>query len=177
MSDIQCQNLGGDRALGEYWERIFCQEEARRGRAVTPLQIGRSNSAEWFRINEKKWNRFTLPDVVIWTCPGEHYEIKHKTTTKHGTYGLEKYRFEALTAFAEETQQAVMYAIHDHHGDRNSKNNRLTDWCVANVLILAEYGGQEFWGNSWVGGQKKRVPILYWPARLWHPLFPERAAA
>ena len=177
MSNIQCQDLSGDRALGEYWERMFCQEMVRRGKSLTPLQIGRSNSAQWFQPRGEEWNRFTLPDVVIWTSPGKHYEIKHKTVNKHGKYGLEKYRFEALTAFADETRQSVLYAIHDHRGDRGNKQNKLADWGVADISTLARAGGQEFWGNSWVGGEQKRVPILYWPAELWRPLFPERVAA
>ena len=171
MSDVQCQDLIGDRGLGAYWERELCREMARRGKAFTPLQIGRDNSAEWFRHNGEKWNRFTLPDVVIWTNPGEHHEIKHKTTNKYGKYGLEKYRFEALVAFALETKQPVMYSIHDHHGDRQNKQNNLSDWVTADVLNLHGADFQQYWGNSWVGGEKKRVPILYWKAELWQPLF------
>ena len=171
MSDVHCQDLNADRLLGTHWEREFCKEMARRGKAFTPLQIGRDMSAEWFQHNGKKWNRFTLPDVVLWTNPGEHHEIKHKTANKHGNFGLEQYRFEALLAFAQETQQRVMYTIHDHHGNRDSKQNNLADWITADIKHLEGASVGIFDGDSWVNQKKRRVPIVYWPRELWKALF------
>ena len=102
----------------------------------------------------------------------EHHEIKHKTATRHGQYGLEKYRFEALLDFARETNQPVKYTIHDHHGKRHNKEGILADWITVDVtqLLGAEDGIYE--GPSWVNSRERRVPIMYWNATLWEPLFP-----
>lgn len=170
---IHCNDVGIDRRLGEYWERVFCCMMAERGKMFTPMQIGRSTSVAAFSKTNGKWNRFTMPDVTVWTAPGEHHELKHKTTTKYGSFGLELYRLDALVAFARETAQSVRYTIHDHHGLRNDKTNRLQDWCSADVLTLANAEHQCHWGDSYVSGVRKRVQILYWNIRWFSPLFPE----
>ncbi len=172
MSDVQCQDLTGDRNMGEYWEREFCWEMARRGKAFTAMQIGRKTSAQWHRPQGRKLLHFCLPDVTIWTSPMEHHEIKHKTATHHGQYGLEKYRFEALLDFARETGQPVKYTIHDHHGKRHKKEGVLADWITVDVMQLLDAEDGVYDGNSWVNSRKRRVPIMYWNATLWEPLFP-----
>ena len=171
MSDVQCKDLSKDRAIGEFWEREFCKLMARQGKTFTPLQIGRKSSAQWVGYSGR-WHSRALPDVTVWTHPGEHHEIKHKTTNRHDSYGLERYRFEALCAFAEETKQAVMYTIHDHGGNRNSRRGI---WLTANINDLSVVPYKVFPGDSWVNGVKKRVPIMYWPRRHWVPLLLDSA--
>ena len=131
-----CGDLSGDRRLGEYWERQFCVMMAERGKTFTPHQIGRQTSASAWSKTDKEYNHFTLPDVTIWTSPGEHHEIKHKNATKSGRFGLEHYRLDALVEFARETNQLVLYTIHDHKGNRDDKTNRPDDWLTISVLRL-----------------------------------------
>ena len=167
-----CENLTADRKLGDHWERQFCVMMANQGKMFTPMQIGRSSSAVAWAKTNGHWNHFTLPDVTVWTYPGEHHELKHKTATRHGSYGLERYRLDALVGFARETDQDVFYTIHDHHGNRDDLTNHLGDWVTANVMTLADCIELERWGDSYVGGAKKRVPICYWSSQFFfRPLF------
>lgn len=172
MSGKQCRNLKKDRATGKYWERQFCLLAKQQGFMFTPMQIGRAESALAYKGNGKRWNTFTLPDVTVWTAPGQHHEIKHKEPNRHKSYGLERYRLDALLSFAEETDQDVMYTIHDHRlaGGRDVKENDISHWRTVSVTTL---DGAWTWngpGYSWVNGQKKRVEMCYWPARMWQAL-------
>ena len=171
MSDIHCKDLAGDRRLGAFWERQFCLMMASRGKMFTPLQIGRTESAQAYYAVGRKWHHLTLPDVTVWTAPGEHHEIKHKTTTRANTFGLERYRLDALLAFAEHTQQAVFYTIHDHHGEKHDTTNRRADWITANVMDLRDARPRCSIGQSWVAGRPTSVPILYWSRDVFLPLF------
>lgn len=167
-----CANLVADRNVGAHWERCFCVHAAKAGKSFTPMQIGRNESAAWFSRPGLKWNKFTLPDVTVWTAPGEHHEIKHKAPTRAGEFGLEVYRFDALLAFAEETGQPVLYTIHNHalSGGRDSMVDRIEHWITADVRDLKgkHRTGR---GSSWVNGKPHDdVPIYYWNARLWGPL-------
>lgn len=168
-----CGNLKADRKLGELWERNFCKLAARHGLTFTPMQIGRAESAQAYSIQNGKWNSLTLPDITVWTAPGQHHEIKHKNPTSHGSFGLEVYRFNALIAFAQETGQDVMYTIHNHDlcGGRNTTVNKIEHWFTVNVLDLP--GRHSFLsknGSSYVSGVKTKVPIFYWQTDLWTPL-------
>jgi len=170
MTD-HCGDVNGDRKLGEFWEREFCKMMADTGVMLTPHQIGREASAQAYSIREDKWNLFTLPDITIWSAPGEHHEIKHKTVTKYGSYGLEEYRLQALIDFAYETTQAVYYTIHDHGGNRCGNTNRREEWVSADVRKLHDASHYESIGPSYVGGRKKMVNVWYWNRKLFHPLF------
>lgn len=166
-----CKNNVADREIGAFWERQFCLLSADVGKSFTPMQIGRDNSAMAFSKNGR-WNKYTLPDVTVWTAPGEHHEIKHKNPTKNGMFGLEVYRFNALFWFARETQQDVMYTIHNHAlaGGREIKENKIEHWITANILALNDNWVYTTNGNSWVNGQRKETQIHYWPISLWQPL-------
>lgn len=167
-----CTNLSGDRKLGQYWERQFCVLAAQVGKAFTPTQIGREQSAQAYCRNPK-WNHYTLPDITIWTYPGEHHEIKHKNPTHNGMFGLEIYRFNALIWFANETRQTVMYTIHNHDlaGGRETKENKIEHWVTANVINLNEKWSRVIENDSWVGGKRTPVvPTYYWMQTLWIPL-------
>lgn len=167
-----CANLTSDRELGQYWERIFCQMAALLGKVFTPMQLGRADSILAFQKNGNGWNRYTLPDVTVWTAPGEHHEIKHKDPTKFGSFGLEVYRFDALRWFAHETGQAVLYTIHNHAlaGGRDVEENDLAHWITVDVRELDGQWSGTFPGFSWVNGQRKKVDIHYWDQDLWQPL-------
>ena len=170
-----CGNLSADRSLGEYWEKQFCSMMADAGKMFTPLQIGRPSSAVAYSKTNRKWDYppLILPDVTIWTSPGEHHEIKHKNLAKNGRFGLEEYRLESLIRFAKETQQDVRYTIHDHKGNREDKTNRKEDWVTASVLRLATATKTKSTTESWVNSKKKLVPIFYWMPQLFEPLFKE----
>lgn len=178
-----CSDLAEDRKIGAYWERAFCALAANHAKAITALQLASpdESAAAHFRTNEGGWSRWALPDVVVWTSPGEHHEIKHKTTTPDGRYGLEQYRFQALVEFARETRQDVLYTIHDWGlaGGKDVTVNHIDHWRTAPILSLVGKGtATEF--PSWRGGQRvDKTPGLMWPASLWTPLadYWARAAA
>jgi hypothetical protein len=169
----QCANLDSDRKLGEYWERQFCFLAGNHGFAFTRNQANKAEAAlAWERRADGKWDTYTLPDVSFWTTPGQHHEIKHKSPTRYGCYGLEKYRFDALIWFAGTTGQPVFYTIHDHalSGGRDCTFNSIEHWRTASVTFLADNIQQTSFGSSWVDGVRKSVLIHYWPTSLWKPL-------
>jgi len=168
----QCVNLGKDRAIGAYWERQFCVLAKQYGFMFTPMQIGRTKSALAYKGNGKQWNRFTLPDVTVWTAPGQHHEIKHKEPNRYGSYGLEQYRFDALMAFAKETGQDVLYTIHDHQlaGGKKNKENDIAHWLTIPIVVLDGTWNWTGPGNSWVNGQEKKVTMYYWSTDIWWAL-------
>ena len=166
-----CENNSSDRRLGKYWERMFCWLAAQIGLWFTPMQIGHNGSARAYSRNGR-WASLTLPDITIWTFPGQHHEIKHKNPTRYNSFGLERYRLNALLMFAEETRQDVMYTIHNHDlsGGWLAKNNDIDHWVTVNVQDLD--GTWTFEGRfpSWVNGTKKTVLQYFWPVDYWQPL-------
>lgn len=167
-----CTNNGADRAKGEYWEKQFGIMAAQHGKVFSFLQIGRNGSALFYLKIGGHWRKHTLPDVVIWSSPGEHHEIKHKAPTARGRFGLEVYRFNALMEFAETTQQRVMYTIHNHAlaGGSDAKENNIAHWVTANVTELDGQWSSQYPGYSWINGQKVETEIYYWDQELWQPL-------
>lgn len=163
-----CTNNAADRGLGAYWEMQFCAMALLSGRSFSPLQLDHKGSA----VAYQQANVYTLPDVTIWTHPGEHHEIKHKNPTRSGMFGLEVYRYNALKWFARETKQDVLYTIHNHDlaGGRDVKLNDIAHWWTVNILKLDHNWREQRWGYSWVGGQRKEVSIYYWSIGLWQPL-------
>jgi len=160
--------LDDDRMLGSYWEQEFVKMAIQAGKMVTSLQLNHTKSIIAF----KNIRTLTLPDIVLWTFPGEYHEVKHKSPTRYGSFGLEKYRFDALLDFANETRQKVMYTIHDHSlsGGRESKDNLISHWFTANVMDLNNKWVRLSYGSSWVAGVKKDgIPICYWKKELWRP--------
>ena len=165
---MHCVDLESDRKLGALWERKFCELAAHFGRVFTAHQLNRLGAACAAGLGV---NHLLLPDITLWSAPGEHHEIKHKAPTELGCFGLEQYRFAALLQFARLTGQRVFYTIHDHSraGGRTATVIRLEDWVESEVRSLE--GQQELaWGLSWVNGESKRVPICYWSAKLFAPL-------
>lgn len=170
---VQCSDNAGDRKVGEEWERQFGILAGSHGKVFTPHQIGhpRGSALAYGPGGHKGWDRYLLPDVTVWTAPGEHHEIKHKSPTRDGCYGLERYRLDALVKWANITGQNVYYTIHDWQkaGARSSRDpvpNRIEDWCTADVKDLARRITKSQRGSSWVDGIKKNdVLICYWAAR------------
>lgn len=163
-----CGDNAGDRSIGDYWERQFCQMAESFGFIFTAHQLHKSVSATYNGAMEG-----TLPDVTIWCCPAQHHEIKHKDPTRSGCYGLEVYRFEALKRFANLTGEPVYYTIHDHHqaGGKHERENRLSDWCTAQVCDLDGAWTGIYPFPSYVNGERRdRVPTYLWPVDLWQPL-------
>jgi hypothetical protein len=165
----QCTNNADDRRLGALWEERFCAHARRTGRAFTAHQAAlKSISAMWHVQGASR----PLPDVTLWTAPVEHHEIKHKDPTRAGEFGLETYRFQSLTAFAEESRTRVLYTIHDHSrsGGRDSHIDQIEDWLTVDVLNLLDRPVRRATGKSWVNGKPKDVEVCYWPVSLWVPL-------
>jgi hypothetical protein len=172
VSEIQCKNLSDDREIGAAWERNFCRIMARYGYVFTPFQIGRNKSAQcYFMDSDNKYQLKTLPDIFVMNSPGEYHEIKHKEPTKHGSFGLEKYRLNALLWFSQITNQKVFYTIHNHKlaGGKHVKVNSLSHWVFADVNDLKDKY-REFNGFSWVNGEQKKVSICYFDQKLFKPL-------
>jgi len=168
-----CTNLKEDRDLGEFWEKMFCKLAKENQLSFTPMQIGRESSAVAAAPDGKY---YTLPDITIWSAPGEHHEIKHKQPNRYGRYGLERYRFDALVWFWRETGQEVLYTIHDWRtaGGKWLTENNIDHWVTATIERLYEVVARgemlEFPGDSYVNGEVKRVPICYWKTENWLPL-------
>lgn len=174
-----CGDLQGDRAIGAKWEQEFCKLAAKYGRSFTAHQIGRSKSAQAFYIKSGKYHPMTLPDITIWTRPGEHHEVKHKYPTRDSMFGLERYRLEALRWFAEETGQSVYYTIHNYAlhvvGSSLDEKKLLTlndpeHWVTAAITELAQDVDKEKTGFSYVNGQKREVDICYWDIVRFQPV-------
>jgi len=172
MSNIQCVDLKSDRKLGNYWERQFCIMASTYDRCFTPHQWDKTGAATAYG-KRKHWKTYTLPDITIWTAPGEHHEIKHKNQTTHESYGLEVYRFEILSEFAIITDQSIYYTIHDHDlaGGKYIQTNNIAHWVTARIgEDIQEKNALRVWGYSWVNGEKKHVPIFYWNSFLFRSL-------
>jgi len=168
-----CADIQSDRELGAYWEREFCKLAARHGLVFTPIQIGLSKSAQAWSLRENKWKNYTLPDITVWTAPGQHHEIKHKCPTRYGSFGLESYRFEHLIEFAHITQQDVLYTIHNHalNGGRHNKTNDIRHWLTANVMELdGKWTVSGTHSSSYYANGVITPQIYYWPVSLWMPL-------
>jgi len=172
---MHCLDNDSDRKLGERWERQFCLLAAGMGKVFTPMQIGRDKSAQaWTKNKDDSWSHWTLPDITVWTSPGEHHEIKHKAPTNNGRFGLEVYRFNALLIFMNITNQQVLYTIHNHalNGGRDNTDSHIEHWFTASISDLDNkwnYIQQN--GVSWINGTKKaNIPIYYWNISFWKPL-------
>ena len=172
-----CSDNSGDRRIGRDWEERFCELVAQRGRSFTTHQIDKSGAALAISIDMEREKRRTLPDVSVWTFPTEHHEIKHKSPTKEGHFGLEVYRFDALRWFWLETGNDVMYTIHRHdwNGGRNVERNRIEDWVTISIAkmdqLINRGAAVRRFSPSWVNGSRKdNVPMWYWHANLWAPL-------
>lgn len=168
-----------DQQLGHLWERQFCQLAMQYRKSFTPHQIGHDMSATWYRPIASGVYPALLPDVTVWTAPGEHHEIKHKNPTNSGCYGLEQYRLEALLAFRAETKQPVLYTIHDWQlanapTSRATMPNHIAHWVTVDVVVLQDYITAEHLSTqsfpTYVNGRKTIRPGYFWPITLWQPL-------
>ena len=161
----QCVDNKEDRSIGYYWERQFCIMAYNYGKCFTPHQWDKNSSAMAF----SNLNKYTLPDVTIWSCPGEHHEIKHKNPNKHNSIGLELYRYNALYEFKNITHQTVFYTIHNHDlsGGRYGKVNSINHWLCGSIGdIINLSNAKKFKGKTWLNGEAAIVDILYWDIEL-----------
>lgn len=171
-----------DRELGATWERHFCRMAEWYGKSFLPQQIGRTGAATWRKGNRTQSQPALLPDITIFSWPGEHHEIKHKAPSKYrrregmGSYGYERYRLRPLVDFRLETQQPVFCTVHDWeaagaHRSNESMPNVLQDWRVVDVMTLDTYITEQRlspdWLGTWVNGQAQQREGYYWPVSLW----------
>jgi hypothetical protein len=173
---VTSRDNAADRRLGAHWERQFGIMAAQHSRVFTGHQLDKTGAAAAYGLDGDRWDRWLLPDIVIWSAPGEHHEIKHKNPTYSGCYGLEDYRLRSLVKFANTTGQHVYYTIHDwqHAGAANSREdlpNRIEDWFTADITDLSRTRTEHRDGPSYVNGKTEIVPISYWSrARFFRPL-------
>lgn len=162
-----------DRETGAYWENQFCRMARGLGKVFTPHQFKRPDNSALFygpASDSEGKSQWTLPDITVWSAPGEHHEIKHKNQTHDGMYGLEVYRIEALVRFANTTGQAVYYTIHDWQlaGAANSQErvaNDMTHWLVGDITQLSRGCTKPGKSDTWYAGQLRRdEPTWYWTA-------------
>lgn len=170
LSASHCENIEKDRKEGRYWEDQFSRMAGRYGYSRVENQAERNGAAIALGPDGE---RFILPDVTLRrNGQTEYHEVKHKNPTRFDAFGLEVYRFDSLLWLAQETGQDVLYTIHNHNlaGGKNIKENNIEHWITANILDLNENWIRRIWGDSWVGGRRRRVPIYFWQAGLWCPL-------
>jgi hypothetical protein len=165
------RNNAADREIGQHWETQFCGMARAYGKVFTPHQFRRSGSAMFYGgapdLDGK--TRWTLPDITVWSAPGEHHEIKHKNADRSGCYGLERYRLDALVRFANTTGQKVYYTIHDWemagaHAAKEDVANDIDHWLVGDVAELSVGHTRQAPGWSYYGGEQRKVDIWYWTA-------------
>lgn len=149
-----CEDIQSARNLGGKWEQNLCELAARYSRSFTCHQYKKSEAANCWKRIDGQYHPYLLPDVTLWTAPGEHHEVKHKDPMYGGYYGIEQYRWEPLLWFARETKQSVHYTIHDWEmaGGRDVEANRIEDWVTANVLDLDQFKKPGSW-PSWRNGR------------------------
>lgn len=134
-----------DRRIGAHWEREFCKMAAGFGKVFSPHQINTlDGAAVAYGLGDNgQWDNYLLPDVTIWSAPGEHHEVKHKQRTWDLCYGLERYRLDALVRWANTTGQPVYYTIHDWQvaGGTDAADesipNDLRHWFYADVETIS----------------------------------------
>jgi hypothetical protein len=185
---LQCNDNQADRALGGYWEQMFCLMAAQHGRMLTRHQFHAKCAAAAFYLNAHgRQCRIILPDVTLWSAPGEHHEIKHKEPTPRGFFGLEGYRIDSLLWFARASGQPVYYTIHNHYlnGGREDRSNHIEHWITQDVLSLSEEPRDEMHfyklnDVTYINGIRSLAKIGYWHqslfvplGRLWTPSPPE----
>ncbi len=162
-----CADNAGDRKLGQYWEEQFGHMAAARGKLFTGHQWKKSQSA----LAYKRGGKVVLPDITIWSRPGEHHEIKHKNPTNDEYFGLERYRLESLVEFAKAAFGETLYTIHDWTTPgRDNRENNIDHWITAPVLLLSAHVERETDGYSYINAEKKLVPICYWKIEWFGPL-------
>lgn len=165
-----CVDNAKDRSVGHYWEEQFCEIALKFDKCFTPNQWNKTKAAMAY----SRLNKYTLPDIVIWSCPGQHHEIKHKEPTRDGYFGLEEYRYEALLAFKQITNQDIYYTIHNHKlsGGVDSPINKIEHWFTAKILddINKSNTSKMKNGPTWYNGEKVERLILYWEPSLFKPL-------
>jgi hypothetical protein len=160
-----------EREIGAQWENQFCGMARTFGKVFTPHQFGRPESAKFYGPPEFFGGKrgWTLPDITIWSAPGEHHELKHKRPTFDGCYGLERYRLDALVRFANVTGQAVYYTIHDWcmaGGGCSSElmRNDLAHWVTADIATLARGCTRKSTEKTWYNGKLVDAETWYWTA-------------
>jgi hypothetical protein len=86
-------------------------------------------------------------------------EIKAKYATDFGSYGLEKYRLDAIVNSLGLNYKKAIYVIFD---------TKEMKWMVADFAHLMFYADETVLsGASYYGDRKIITPICYWPTYMW----------
>lgn len=176
MNIIHCGDNGGDRKLGEQWERLFCELAGQYGRSLMRNQEGRNEAAKAYRPINGQMRPVSIPDIAVLTNSEGYHEIKQKAPYYYNgkaRYGLEEYRINDLIWLARETGRGVHYTIHDHEkaGGRDVTDNNIEHWVTVDVLELdGTHVYRQANGKSYYNSGVAEKAILYWPTDLWKPL-------
>jgi len=161
---IRKSRLERDREEGKRHEENFCKLMQSLGYWTFRYQEFKTESVALKRGDET----IILPDVWLVKSPTfEFYaEVKGKSPT-HGYYapkdcfGLEEYRLKSALRLAELVSAHVMYVIF---------NKEDSEWIWNEFRTLEKKILATEWGESYVGGEVKNVPICYWKKDLFTPL-------
>lgn len=161
---IRESRLKRDREEGKMHEENFCKLMHKLGYWTYRYQRFVTESV----VLERGREIIILPDVWLVKSPTfEFYaEVKGKSPT-YGKYappncfGLEEYRLESALKLADLVTARVMYVIFNKQDQEWIWNEFRT---LANKILAVK------WGESYVSGGVKRVPICYWKVKEFVPL-------
>ena len=170
---ISKRRLEEDRREGAIHEGNFCRLMHGLGYWTYRYQAMKVTGSV---VLERGDEKIILPDVWLIKSPTfEFYaEVKGKTHT-YGVYapencfGLERYRLESALKLAELVPALVMYVIY-HKKNKEDLNGTVEQWVWQDFKILARKIYEERWGESYVAGEVKEVPICYWKKEEFVPL-------
>ena len=172
------RNNAAERAIGAVWESHFCRMGTVYGKVLTAHQLRSPNAsacAFGAPLIAGRPRRWLLPDITIWSAPGEDHEVKHKNQSFDGCYGLEVYRLDALVEWAVLTGRKVYYTIHDWEiaGASCSSDeigNSIDHWFTADVLDLRDRSTKNGRDWTWRNGKRALEDMRYWTPRHFGPL-------
>jgi len=147
---VKIERLEEDRKRGEKTEHEFCELMQKYGCFTHRFQKGYPKSA----VLERGSEYIILPDMWVVAERNHPYfaEVKGKYPSRYGAYGLERYRVDSLIKISDLTGITVLYVIYD------TKDN---EWYWNDIKMLMKQPYKEFWSQTYVAGEVKRLPTCY----------------
>lgn len=142
------------REVGSKWEKEFAKIVGARGALYCLHQEDRDKSATFHFYEDGTLKSKPLPDVTVFTSPGFHAEVKHKSPTRTGWIGLERHRIAAMRMLADASGQHVLYVVHRSDTD---------EWIACSIKRFERLAEREMMSPSLVCGVMQSVPTVYTP--------------
>lgn len=170
---VGAQGIVADRALGTSWEQQFIHMAELFGFEGWQVSKLRGPTMEW------RGRRYISPDVWLLRRGDLQFacEVKHKSPTALGSYGLEVYRAESLIDLQQHFVNQYggvtsLYVIHDwsRNADRASTRNVIHHWCAQRMDVLQQHILGPFVGKTYYNGAVCERPINYYTTSLFVPL-------